>query len=388
MKIYGKGSIVPLEKKSKYKCRKWRLYLSTECGRMSKLHEGKWTDAKKALEAFKNELSCQTPQSEQFGSYALSWLRYRENLGTLAPGTLANNKREVAAILRSSLSSVELSTVSARDCRDALIWIKQHPASGKKTLSNTTMAKIYVTLSAILSQAVDDGLLERSPMEKIKAPKPDTKEKDALTPAQLMRFVRDLDALPIDGRVMSLYFMALLGLRRAEACALYVRDVSADAVHVRRAIKERDGSIAEPKSPSSVRVLPMPPLLLAKVDKWLEERREHGLEDAETLCCNTLGGVLRPQLLQRWWTGDAAHIGMRDKIGYSGITLHQLRHSNLSMTARHLSPYDLQRYAGWSSIEPAKVYVHAEVDNLQRAIDEIYGGSCNFPATKAKGQRT
>jgi hypothetical protein len=41
------------------------------------------------------------------------------------------------------------------------------------------------------------------------------------------------------------------------------------------------------------------------------------------------------------------------------------------MIARHLSPFDLQRYAGWSSIEPARVYIHADMSQLERAIKQI-----------------
>ena len=368
MIVHGNGSIQPLESKPKYKCRKWRLYVSTECGQKTRVVHGTWTEARNAIEAFKAELAEQVPPAQELAAYMASWLAYRENLGTLAPGTIANNKREIAAIMRSPLSTFPLDEITPTDCKNALLWIKHHPARKSGELSNTTMNKIFITLASIFAQAVDDELIPRSPMARIRAPKPDTKERRALTPDELMAFVHSLSDLPLDGRVMALYMISLLGLRRAEACALYDSDVDGKSVHVLRAVKERDGTIAEPKSAASKRVLPIPPLLTAKVDEWRLNRPTSAL----TLCCNTRGGVLRPQLLQRWWTGDANHHGIRDELGASGITLHQLRHSNLSMMARHLSPYDLQRYAGWSSIEPAKVYVHSDLSQLERAISEVY----------------
>jgi integrase len=54
------------------------------------------------------------------------------------------------------------------------------------------------------------------------------------------------------------------------------------------------------------------------------------------------------------------------------MTLHQLRHSNLSMMARHMSPFDLQRYAGWSSIEPAKVYIHDDLEAVTKAVSKAW----------------
>lgn len=84
---------------------------------------------------------------------------------------------------------------------------------------------------------------------------------------------------------------------------------------------------------------------------------------------------MKPQLLQRWWSGDSKHIGVRDSLGCPDMTLHQLRHSNLSMMARHLSPFDLQRYAGWSSIEPARVYIHEDMDSIGRGVSDAWGGA-------------
>lgn len=374
MKIYGNGSIIPLEKaKSKYKCRKWRLYVSTSTGQRTKHFNGTWTEAKTALIAFKIELADTPDISESFMAYAEQWLAYRMASGQFAPGTIANNKRELAAFSRSPLSMSTLTEITPQTCREALVWIKTHPASGRAELSNTTMNKIYITLNTILAQAVDDGLLSANPMAKIRAPKPDTKERRALSPDELMQFVDDLDKLPLDGRAMTLYFMALAGLRRSEACALYDSDVT-DRIHVHRAVKERNGTIGEPKSAAGCRVIPSAPLLLAKVDEWRELRETSGRGHCVTLCCNSRGGVMRPQLLQRWWTESAS-----PKLGYD-ITLHQLRHSNLSMMARYMSPFDLQRYAGWSSIEPAKVYVHADDSALDAAMSAAFSRK---PAAKS-----
>ena len=78
---------------------------------------------------------------------------------------------------------------------------------------------------------------------------------------------------------------------------------------------------------------------------------------------NSRGRLMTPKTMCEWWK---AH---RDALGCSGMTLHQLRHSNLSMMARHMSPFDLQRYAGWSSIAPARIYVHDDLDAVSRAVE-------------------
>lgn len=394
MKVTG-STIQQLEKdKPRSRCRKWRLWATTDEGRRSRRFTGTYTQASDALSALVAELEGQVPNPETFGAYAASWALWRAKSGDLAPGTVENDRRNVAALRRSPLDGVRMDEITPEACRDALLWIKGHPARGDGELSNTTMNKVHVCLNAILQQAEDDGKVSANPMRRVRAPRPDTAERDALAPDELSALLDRVDALPLDGRVMAVYLMACLGLRRGEACALLDSDVRGGMCEVHLAVKERDGRAGEPKSKAGVRTLPVPPRLQRKVDEWRAARRDAGLADAPTLCCNTRGGVLRPQLLQRWWTGDSAHNGVAGPLGCGGMTLHQLRHSNLSMVARYMSPFDLQRYAGWSSIEPARVYIHDDLESVKRAVSaawECIDGASDAPKTHQdmkKGQGT
>lgn len=355
--------------KPKKKCRKWRLWLNVEelDKRPSKYVTGRYMDATDALKAFVEEYENKSTPAGEFGRYVESWRAYRVKSGELAPGTLANDKRNVNALRRSQLWNMELTQIKPNDCRDALMWIKEHPAR-VETLTNTSMNKIYQTLNIIMGQAWDDGLIPSNPMSRVKAPKPDTKEKEALTPAELDELLDKLDSLPLDGRVLAVYCICIAGLRRSEACALEPSDIGHGLLNVDKAVKERDGSISAPKTPAGVRTVPIPQRLEDKALEWLSMRPM----GAKTLCCNTRGGILRPQLLQRWWTGDSAHNGVSVSLGLEGVTLHQLRHSNLSMMARHMSPFDLKTYAGWSSIEPAKVYIHDDLDSLKSSVERAW----------------
>ena len=356
--------------KPRSRCRKWRLWLNVPelDTRPSRIVRGTYTDASNALESFKAEYMDKVPDSDTLASYMALWLSWRENSGQFAPGTIAHNRRDVNAILRSPIAELPMDEIKPENVRNALLWIKQNPARKSGELTNATMNSIHITLNAVFGQAVDDERIPRNPMAHIKAPRPDTKEKEALTPDELAALIASLSTLQLDGRVMALYFIAYLGLRRSEACALMDSSIIDGYCHITQAIKERDGSIGETKYPSSVRTLPMPDALVDKCAEWQELKRRLGWQDSPTLCCNSQGGILRPQLLQRWWSGDSKHHGVDAKLGYDGLTLHQIRHSNLSMMARHMSPFDLKTYAGWSSIEPAKIYIHDDLSQVAQAV--------------------
>ena len=366
MIVHGNGSIEQLDKsRPRSRCRKWRLWASTDQGRKSKRFDGTYTEACNALRDFVEGLKCQITSTEVFGPYAESWALWRRSSGNFAPNTLANDRRDLNALKRTEIWGMKLTDITPQDCRDALTDVREHPVRASR-LSNKSMAKIHGTLAMITAQAHRDGMCAADPMDGIAPPKVKRVERDAFSPSELREVIEQLGNLPLDGRTMACYLMAYLGLRRGEACALLDSDVANGFCTVHRAVKERDGSTGDPKSKAGFRVLPVPHGLQEKVDEWRELRASQGFADAPTLCNNTRGGTLRPQNLQKWWD---IH---RGEFGCDGFTTHQLRHSNLSMMARHMSPFDLQRYAGWSSLAPAKIYIHDDMDSVARAVADAW----------------
>lgn len=369
MEVKGNGTIEQMEKeKTRGKCRRWRLWLSTDEGRRSRTFHGTYSEARVALEAFRKGLADEVPEGETFAAYADAWARFRAGSGRYDPNTVAKDKRHVRALSR-ALEGVALTAVTPDVCRDALMRIQHGENASGRELTHTTMEGFYVALGLIMQQAEDDGLVSVNPMRKIKLPHRDTKEREALSPEELVLLLNRLDELPLDGRVMAVYLMACLGLRRGEACALMDADVSGGFARVVGSVKEANGRIGSTKTAAGTRTLPVPPRLQGKVDDWRVARWSLGYGDAETLACDSVGGVLRPQNLYRWWRKVSPGLGCE------GLVLHELRHSNLSMVARHMSPYDLQRYAGWSSIAPAKVYIHDDLDSVTRGVMDAWSGT-------------
>ena len=374
MKVTG-STIEQLEKdKPKGKCRKWRLWASTEAGRKSRRFTGTWTQAVDALEAFVEKLEGIVPNAETFGAYADSWYTWTADSGRYASGTLANYARDLKALKR-VLGDDAMDAIDPEACKAALTNLKHGGSMSGQELSNTYMAGIHSTLKAVLQTAEDDGRIARNPMLKVPCPKPDTAEREWLSPAEVVALLDRLDSQPPTTWTMALYLMLLLGLRRGEAVALLDADVDMEpdgfggwvgTVHVHQAFKEASHTIEEPKTAAGVRDLPMPARLCAKVDEWRGLKRGLGIA-SPFLCPNAAGNVMHAQNLNRWWR---LH---RDSLGCGDITLHQLRHSNLSMMARRMSPFDLKDWAGWSSIAPARIYVHRDMDAMRAAVNDIWG---------------
>jgi len=352
-------------------CRRWRLWATTSDGRRSRRFGGTWTQAQEALRVFVAELEAFVPNSDTFASYAASWASWRAGACALSPNTVASEATCVAALSRSPLGPMRMDEVSPDDCREALLWLRSHPLKGAE-YSPSTLAKLHQVLGAIMRQAAEDGRIASNPMERVRRPKVRAAEREALSPGELQLLLNRVDALPLDGRSMAVYLMACLGLRVGEACALADANVDGRYARVDATVRAADRTVGPPKSDAGIRVLPVPPRLAAKVREWRACRSALGLADAPTLCCNSRGGLLTTAAMEGWWAGSKGCAGARDKLGCDGMTLHQLRHSNLSMMARHMGAFDLKAYAGWSSIAPARIYVHDDMDAVARAVEAAW----------------
>ena len=362
------GTIQQLDKsKPRNKCRKWRLCVHVDGVRRSKRFSGSVTAAKQALAEWRAELAQSPLDGLTFAQYAAQWQELRAQTGDLAASTLANDANAVKALTASPLGPMPLGSITLADCERALLWVRDNPMrSSCKRRTGASVHMIYTKLRAIFKHALYSDAIPKDPTRRLKAPKVDTKEKQALTPLEIELLLNRLDGEPMTGEIMALYLMLCLGLRRGEALGLHSADVSAGVVSVRCAANAVTGRIETPKTAAGVRSLPMPARLASKLAEWQQVRESWGIGDAPTVVCDPCGRAITPRALGHWWDRHRAALGC------DGLTLHGLRHSNLSMMARALpSVFDLQRWAGWASLTPAKTYVHADLDALTAAAGSV-----------------
>ena len=354
MKVAG-STIQQLDRElPKSRCRKWRLWATTDEGRRSKRFAGTYTQAQDALKRFVSDLEGQVPNADTFAAYAESWRLWREKSGDLDEQTLVNDRRNVAV-----LGDERMDAITPEVVKNALLELK---TGGARELSGTYMNNLFTALNCIMQTAQDDGKIAANPCARITPPRTDTKERRALSTAEMDEVWRNVEPLARcgDGRAMLVLLMLDAGLRPQEAVALKPGEVDVGnmVLHVRTAMKEKSGNIGKTKRPASVRDLPMTERL-ADVCAEYSRMRLGGpcfIENTRD------GGPLRMQNVRKWWERH------RESFGAPGIVPYELRHSNLTKMARFMSVFDLQAWAGWSSIAPAKVYVHRDQSSLEAAV--------------------
>lgn len=242
-----------------------------------------------------------------------------------------------------------------------------------ETLSGKPSGGSYVNqipdnLVLVFAFAIKEGLLITNPCDKAIPPKMDTKPKKALTKDVVSALLAQLDA----GKPNECaYILALTpGLRRGEICGLSWEDVdfTQHLVHIRHAV-DNLGNLKGTKTKAGTRILPLPnitwralqthavaqSLQFAKTNSFRKEG-EGKLEQkpSSPVIAGHHGQRLLPSSLGRWWSND------RKEYGLENFTLHELRHTYLTMLAQsNVHPKVMQELAGHYSRQiTMDIYTH------------------------------
>lgn len=340
------------EDRPRGRCRRWRLWVRADGKRRSKRFSGTYREAQAALREFVEEVS--TPESSRcgFGEYAMSLIGYARTQG-LADSTLRTRQDLVKALML-EFGGCALADMDARRIRSGLTAIRDGNNASGRRLSGSYSRKLHGALHSVIRQAHVDGLIPSDVMEDMPAPRVDTSEKGWMEPSELHALSCRVRALPQSGyRIMILMIIAM-GLRRGEACGLRWEDVGGGVMRV--------CAHGRGKTAAARRDLPMPRWLEDEIGAW---RDASGRSDG-AVALSSSGAPMTTFALASWWSVN------RESLGAGQYSLHQIRHSNLSMMARHMSVFDLQRWAGWSSIDMAKTYVHADYSSMSMGAADAF----------------
>lgn len=279
------------------------------------------------------------------------------HVSTLRPST-QKDYANAGGYLKRYFRKTPSAAIERSDCMKLVPWLK------KQGLGPRSVRKTVTRLTQIFNFAVEFGYLQASPIATPLKNLPSVPKKriDPLTPDELRRL---LAATPEYWQPL-LLVMATAGLRYSEALGLTVRDVRLETgeLHVRQQLC--DGELVDLKTTNAVRMVPLAPSVVAELKAHMERRPQNELD----LLFPTEQGrpVDRNNFRQRIWVPavEAANLGRR-------VTIHDLRRTYGSMTARHgRSAAYLQATMGHSSARTSLTYyVGIYGDEQEQAVADV-----------------
>lgn len=227
-------------------------------------------------------------------------------------------------------------------------------------LSPATAKKVVQLLGAALEQAVDDGVIARSPVRTIKLPTPERREMRFLSHGEIAHL-----ADTIDPRYQALVVTAgYSGARFGELAALKIDNINLlrRTLTITETANEVQGNVltGPPKTTASRRQISLPRYVTGAIAHHLQQ---HGLGEDGLVFPAPQGGPLRRTLFRRrtWLPAVAASVG-------EPCRFHDLRHSHAALLiAEQIHPKVLQERLGHTSIRTTlDVYGHL-LDGLDEA---------------------
>jgi integrase len=265
-----------------------------------------------------------------FGVYASAW--------AAAQPHRANTAASVETILRVHI----LPTFGRRPIASIRTSEVQAWVSGLE-LAPSTVEVVYGKLAGVFRAAVEDRVIARSPCTRsVRLPRPDGGEVVPMSPAQLRAMIEAVG----DRYSALVVLLAGSGLRPGEALGLTVDRVDwlRRTVRVDRQLVTVSGArptFGPPKTPASVRTVPVPQAVLDALARHLERYSPgpHGL-----IFTDSKRDPIRRNALGHIWRRAALRAGV------DGFTPHDLRHYAASVLIdQGASVKAVQRHLGHAS---------------------------------------
>ena len=287
-----------------------------------------------------------------FGEYAEVWFRGL----MLKPKTVAGYRSLLDSRILPTLRNVELRRITPDLLRS---WIADMAEDG---LSASRMAQAKRVVSAVLSQAVTDGLIGRNPAAAVKVPRTVEREPRYLTAEQVTDLAETCERRMAGASVL-VKVLAYSGLRWGEAVALRGDqvDVLPRRVHVRESATLVNGELVwgPPKSHRARTVV---------IPRFLAHELAPLVSGDQLVFTSPNGRPLRsPNFLRRVWQPAVAEHGL------GGLVPHDLRHTAASLAiSAGASVKAVQQMLGHSSAQlTLDRYSHLYDDDLEALADSM-----------------
>jgi integrase len=215
-------------------------------------------------------------------------------------------------------------------------------------LTPSTVGNVHVILKQTIRDAVRDKHIRSNPLDDVKPPKQQRKEKDVLTAEDVRRLLETVRG----GRFKGVFVLAATcGLRIGEILALRYEDVDLERGTLRVERTLYHGEVTPPKTNSSRRTLTLP----QKARESLVRLFDGSTNPTGYLFATASGKPVDVSNFYRWSWRPALR-----KAGLPEITPHQLRHGTTSLLLNQNVPIPVvSRYLGHANPGVTmKVYAH------------------------------
>lgn len=302
-----------------------------------------------------------------------------EKAATFAPGTL-ENYRNVLRKASAVFGTMKMEDIDFLKVKQYIIDLQNNGTNdfNGKPLAHKTIIKHYIVLHALFENAVENEILQFSPMQNMKRPKPRKDEiaKEAIvyTESEIQNIIECLNQEPLKWKAL-IMFAIDSGCRRGEIIGLKWEEIDfkTGKVNICRNAQYTSGKgtyISTPKNGKS-RVIYLNPPALKVLAEWKRKQAflhfTQGLPNNGFCFTQDNGEMMNPQAPTSYLTRFGK------KYNLPGIHPHALRHTMATISiVNGADIVSISKKLGHSNTSiTLDVYSHANEEAQQRANDVL-----------------
>lgn len=201
----------------------------------------------------------------------------------LTPGTCINHKTHLDRRILPRFGSTKISDITPYSVQkfinDSYTGGERFDQNKGKPLSPATIKKLWNTMSAMFSWAVDQGLIAENPCRKVHTIRQDRENSDikAWNLEETAAFLQALEEQDISIQFKLFFHLALFcGARRGEIIALRWTDIDWDRkqIYISKSVFTAKGEVIEkkPKTKSSIRYIGIDDVCLELLQRWQRQQ--------------------------------------------------------------------------------------------------------------------
>lgn len=311
-----------LSYKENGKYREIRKRLKAKTLKAAKLELEEWRQEEEGQAANKKSVRGKCPC---FVEYAEEIIAYRKALKEVS-GARLHDYGVLLGTIKKYLPNKRINEYTQSDIQR---FYKRLTAQGK---SSQTLHKTHYFLKMVFDKALQEELIEKSPMMFIKTPKKENIKSgiNSLTMDGAKDFISLISALPPSAVRMATILAFYTGMRRGECCGLRWSDVDFDkkVIKVQRAVGrayENNAYELKDTKTHNAREVAIPDALLTELEDWQE------LQGDERFVLGKGGEWPNPDYIGKKYTATIETLGIK---GIEGrlLTFHDLRHTYATIT--------------------------------------------------------
>jgi integrase len=301
--------------------------------------------------------------------YLSMWLRDVAIPRGIKPKTELHYRATIERYILPFLSERRLNDVKPADVQALLNHLRKHE------LSDQTVRHAYTVLKDALNTAERWRYIDRNPAALVQPPKMRRRTVEPLTAEEAQALLKTV----ADHQLALLYHIALtLGLRQAELLGLQWRDIDLDKLTLTVArqvqtLPKHGTTLVSPKSESSVRLLPLPAGLAARLQRYQVAEKQRCLKAGQVwrgerllFGTSTEKPTIPRNLLRHYYRARAA-ASIRDTANF-----HILRHTvGAALVEAGVNEATIGAILGHSRGSVTRRYSHSSQTAMRAALELV-----------------